>query len=94
MAQDDVVLVGSKGVARYVMACLYKLFVEGRRSVRLAALGKNIYRAVHAATGVQHLLKEVYTSSIRLSTVQFYSEGRTRRVSRIEIELRLRDLVP
>ncbi len=91
---DNAVFVGKKYFMRYVLAVLYKLFVEHCNSVRIRALGRNISRAVLAATSVQFLLRELGITRVSIGTVSFITEGRSRNVSSIEIELRIRDYIP
>jgi len=91
---DNTVLIGKKYFMRYVAAILYKLFVEGCRSVKLRALGKNISRAVHIANSTISLVKELSIAYVGIGTLSLISEGKRRSVSCIEIELRIRDYIP
>ncbi len=91
---DNVVLVGKKYFMRYVLAVLYKLFVEHCNRVRIRALGRNISRAVLIATSTQFLLRELSVTRVSIGTVSFITEGKSRNVSSIEIEMRIRDYIP
>ncbi|NPA97564.1 MAG: RNA-binding protein [Crenarchaeota archaeon] len=91
---DRTILVGKKGIARYVLAGLYKVFIEQCSSVRYAALGKSIYRAVSAAEALSRLLGFLYIKRVQISSLIVSGEGKTRRVSRIEIELHRIDEEP
>jgi len=91
---DNAILVGKKYFMRYVLAVLFKLFVEHCNTVKIRALGKNIARAVLTATSAQFLLRELSVARVDIGTVSFITEGRLRNVSSIEIELRIRDYIP
>jgi len=91
---DKTVLVGKKGIARYVLAGLYKLFVDRCTEVDFAALGRNIYRAVAAAEALTRLLGFVYIKKVVLSSVLLSREGCTRRISRMVITVKRVDYEP
>ncbi len=94
LCSDNAVLVGKKYFMRYVLAVLYKLFVERCNSVRVRALGKNISRAVLIVTSTQFLLRELSIARVSIGTVSFITEGKSRNISSIEIEMRIRDYIP
>ena len=94
VCRDHAILVGRKGVARYVLAGLYKVFVEKCSTIKYSALGKSIYRAVAAAEALSRLLGFVYVKRVQISSIIVSEEGRTRRISRIEILMSRMDEEP
>ncbi len=94
VCSDDRVLVGRKSIARYILAGLYKLFIEHCSTVTYQALGRNTYRAVAAAEALARLLGFVYIKRVSISSVILSREGSTKRVSRIEIVVKRLDEEP
>ncbi len=94
VCSDSTVIVGKKSIARYVLAGLYKLFVESCSEVVFVALGRSIYRAVSAAEALARLLGFVYVKNVSISSLFVSREGYVRRVSRIEILVKRIDHEP
>ncbi len=92
--KNNIVYVGKKGLARYILAGLYKVFVEGHDEVVYSALGKNVSKAVAAAEALARLLGFMYIKRVTISSVILSGEGRVRRVSRIEIAVKRMDSEP
>ncbi|HDI02486.1 MAG TPA: RNA-binding protein [Ignisphaera sp.] len=92
--KDPEVYVGKKFFMRYVLAVLYKFYIEKCNRVKLRALGKNISKAVKTATSLEYLAQELIVSNIDIGTVAFVSEGHIRYVSSIDIEISNKNFIP
>ena len=90
MAENNAVLVGTKPVMNYVLACI-TLFHSGAKEISVKARGRSISRAIDVAEVVRRrFLPEVKVKSVGIGTDQLPSreEGSSMtNVSTIEITL-------
>ena len=85
----NAVLVGRKPVMNYVLAIVRMMTQEGMNEVVVKARGSNINKAVDTVETVRHLfMKDIVLKNISISSEEVSDEeGRTRRISSIEITL-------
>jgi DNA-binding protein len=90
MAENNAVLVGTKPVMNYVLACI-TLFHSGAKEISVKARGRSISRAIDVAEVVtRRFLPDVKVKSVGIGTDQLPSreEGSSMtNVSTIEITL-------
>lgn len=87
MSDNSVVYIGSKPVMNYCLAVLSSL-QGSNTSVFLKARGRAISTAVDVAEVTKNrFMQDLSVKSIEIGTEELESEGRTRNVSTISIEL-------
>ncbi len=88
MVIEGTVLIGSKTIDRYILACL-TIFHEGKNEIIIMARGKNISKAVD----VVERLRRYYMRDVKIDKIELGSEilpdahGAPRRISTITIKL-------
>ncbi len=88
MSQENAVLVGSKPIMNYVLACL-TLFHQGAKEISIKARGRAISKAVDVAEIVRNrFLTDVEVKKVDIGTEQITTQdGRTINTSTISIVL-------
>jgi len=85
---DNIVYIGKKFYARYILALLYQFNVLKHNRVVVKARGKAISRAVHIVETLRRtIMPELRYEKIVTGSVTIESSGKRIRVSTIEIEL-------
>ena len=89
------VFVGSKSITRYLLALLYKFYVEGCTRVEVAARGRFVHRAVAATTGFLALVGRGFAVvGVEIGSVALRGPSDERRVSKISIAVTRMDETP
>ena len=89
--QDNVIFIGSKPFMNYVTGVVMQFTTQGAKEVVIKARGKFISRAVDVSevAAKRFLENAVEVSDIKTNSEEFENkEGRTVRVSTIEVTLR------
>ncbi|RLG77752.1 MAG: hypothetical protein DRO12_01355 [Thermoprotei archaeon] len=89
------VFVDGKSLVRYLLALLYKFNIEKCGTVRVAARGRFISKAVTSVLSLLNLLHHNYAvSHISIGTVVLRSSSAEKHVSKIEIVVANMERVP